>query len=97
MPSSTRPIRTDDPGLGNRRLEHRCAVGRGEYRVRKVEADLAGVGVVGQHELDVGGPIAADEIVDQAGGAAGGIGIVIDPLHERARAIADADQPQPEF
>jgi hypothetical protein len=81
-----------DAGRRQIGLEYGGAIGRREHRFGEVAADLAGVGVDRQHELHVGRAVAADHRVDQAPRGPRGIGIKGDALHERARAIADANQ-----
>src|SRR5256885_1260766 len=64
----------------------------GEDRVREVLSDLFGVDVEGGGELDVADVVAPQIHVHQAWDLLGGIGVlvVLDALHERARAVADA-------
>ena len=65
----------------------------GEDRLGEVLADLVGVDVEGGGELDVADVVAAEVHVHEARDLLGGIGVlvVLDALHERARAVADAD------
>ena len=65
----------------------------GEDRLGEVLADLVGVDVEGGRELDVADVVAAEVDVHEPGDGLGGIGVlvVVDALHERGRAVADAD------
>ena len=65
----------------------------GEDRLGEVLADLVGVDVERGAELDVADVVAAEVDVHQArdGLARIGVAVVLDALHERARAVADAD------
>ena len=65
----------------------------GEDRLGQILADLVGVDVEGGAELDVAHVVAAEVDVHQAGHglARVGVPVVLDALHERARAVADAD------
>jgi hypothetical protein len=82
----------DHPGAAFRQVgvEHGCAVGRGEHRVRQVPADLAAVDVHRQDELDIARAVAADPIVDQAL-AIVGFTVMRHALNQRAGAVANAD------
>ena len=68
-------------------------VGRGEDRLAQVLADLVGVDVEGGAELDVADVVAAEIDVHQAGDelVVRGVAVVLDALHERRGAVADAD------
>ena len=61
--------------------------------LREVLADLVGVDVEGGHELDVADVVAAEVDVHQARDelVVGGVAVVVDALHERGGAVADAD------
>jgi hypothetical protein len=62
-------------------------------RLREVLADLLGVHVEGRHELDVAHVVAAEVDVHEARHelVVGGVAVVVDALHERGGAVADAD------
>jgi hypothetical protein len=87
------PARDDDAGLGHVRELDRVVRMRPD-RLREVLADLAGRDVEGRRELHVADVVAAKVDVHQAGHEVRGLGVlvVLDALHERARAVADADQ-----
>ena len=65
----------------------------GEDRLGQVLADLVGVDVECGRELDVADVVAAEVDVHQSGHdlARVGVAVVLDALHERVRAVADAD------
>jgi hypothetical protein len=65
----------------------------GPDRLGEVLADLVGIDVERGRELDVRDVVAAEVDVHQAGHVLGRIGVlvVLDALHERGRAVADAD------
>ena len=65
---------------------------RGEDRLAEVEADLRRVDVERGDELDVAHVVAAEHHVHQTGYVVGGIGVavVLDALHQAARAVPDA-------
>ena len=68
------------------------AIGLREDRSGDVLADLAAVDVPGGDELDVLGPVAAEVPVHQPDLVVGAAILIMgEALHERARAIADAD------
>ena len=80
--------------FGTRRLgELDRVVLAGPDRLAEVLADLRRVDVEGGGELDVAHVVAAEVDVHQAGDALGGVGVavVVDALHERRGAVADAD------
>ena len=81
-----------DPGLGHVRELDRV-VGVGPDRVGEILADLVLGDVEGGGELDVADVVAAEVDVHQPGDevVARGVLVVLDALHERARAVADAD------
>ena len=58
----------------------------------EVLADLVGVDVEGGDELDVADVVAAEVDVHEAGDelVVGGVAVVVDALHERRGAVADA-------
>ena len=64
----------------------------GEDRLGEVEADLLGVDVEGRDELDVADVVAAERDVHEARHrlARVGVAVVLDPLEERAGAVADS-------
>ena len=59
----------------------------------EVLADLVGVDVEGRHELDVADVVAAEVDVHETRDelVVGGVAVVVDALHERGGAVADAD------
>ena len=61
--------------------------------LREVLADLLGVDVEGRHELDVADVVAAEVDVHEARDelVVRGVAVVVDALHERGGAVADAD------
>ena len=65
----------------------------GEDRLAEVLADLVGVDVERGAELDVADVVAAEVDVHEAGDDLGlvGVAVVLDALHERAGAVAHAD------
>jgi hypothetical protein len=65
----------------------------GPDRLGEVLADLVGVDVEGGRELDVPDVVAAEVHVHEAGDGLRGVGVavVVDALHERVGAVADAD------
>ena len=70
---------------------------RREDRLGQVEADLLGVHVERGHELHVADVILAERDVHQAGNGAVGVGVVVvlHALNQRGRAVADADNGDP--
>ena len=80
------------PSFGTSENLHRVVLA-GEDRLGEVLPDLVGVDVEGGGELDVAHVVAAQIHVHQAGDLLGGVGVlvVLDALHERARAVADTD------
>ena len=72
-------------------------VRRGDDRRPERPPDLAGMDVEGRDHLDVAHVVAAEVDVHQPRRRriGGGLGIVAQPLHERARAVADADDSNP--
>ena len=68
-----------------------------EDGLAEVEADLGGVDVEGGDELDVADVVAAEHHVHEAGDGLGrvGVAVVLEALHQRAGAVADAGDGQP--
>ena len=60
--------------------------------LREVFPDLLGVDVEGRHELDVADVVAAEVDVHEPGDelVVRGVAVVVDALHERGGAVADA-------
>jgi hypothetical protein len=87
-----------DPDLRHLRELDRVVLAR-EDRLGQVLADLVGVDVEGGGELDVAHVVAAEVDVHQSRHLLGGIGVLVvgDALHERARAVADADDRDPDL
>src|SRR5262249_30693482 len=81
-----------DAQLGDVGELHRVVLA-GEDRLGEVLADLLGVDVEGGGELDVAHVVAAEVHVHQARNLLSRVGVlvVLDALHERARAVADTD------
>ena len=92
-PSWVIPRCTSTPSLGTLVDELDRVVLAGEDRLREVLADLVGVDVEGGAELDVADVVAAEVDVHEAGHGLAriGVAVVLHALHERARAVADAD------
>ena len=74
-----------------RTLEHTRVVRLGEDRLLEGPADLALIDVERRDELDIAGPVAADHLVHHAiERRVATAPVVLDTLHQRAGAIADA-------
>ena len=82
-----------DAEVGDLVAELQRVVLAGEDRLAEVLADLLDVDVEGGGELDVADVVAAEVDVHQARHLLGRVGVlvVLDALHERAGAVADAD------
>src|SRR5205807_8631159 len=67
-------------------------------RLAHVEADLGGVDVEGAGDLDVADVVAAHHDVHETGHVFGrvGVAVVLEPLYERAGAVAHAGDGQPD-
>ena len=87
-----------DPARRERGLKDAGAVGGGEHRFLQGASDLAGIDVECGHDLDVGGPPPPDLLVHEPG-RRGHVprAVVLDPLHERAGAIADPGHRDPDL
>ena len=81
----------DRAGVAHVRCEHRGAVRLGEDRLRHVLADLATIDVPGRDDLDVARLVAAHVEMHQADLVVSPLAIMLETLHERAGAVADAD------
>ncbi len=92
-PSCVIPRWTSTPRLGMSSPSLNVLFWPEKIASRQVLADLVGVDVEGGAELDVAHVVAAEIDVHQArnGLARVGVLVVVDALHERARAVADAD------
>ncbi len=86
-----RPHRDDCPGRLDVAAEYRRAVGLGEDRAGDVAADLARVDVPRRDDVDVARAVAADFGMKQPGGVVRAVTVMLEPLDERARAVADPD------
>ena len=85
------------PARRKRGLEDPRAVGGGEHRFLQRASDLAGVDVERGHDLEVGRLPSPDVLVHEP--CRGGHvprAVVLDPLHERAGAIADPGHRDPD-
>ena len=98
-PSWVMPRITSTPSLGMSSPSFSVLFWPGEDRLRQVFADLVGVDVKGGRELDVADVVAAQIDVHEAGdlGVGVGVAVVLHALHERARAVADADDGDPDL
>ena len=98
MPSSVGP-RCDGDADALAAGEDMRVVRLGEDRLGEIGADLRGGDVERGAELDVAHMIAAELDMHEAGHRFGGVGVAIEmhALHERRRAIADADDGDPEL
>ena len=96
-PSWVMPRWTGTPRLLRHLGELDRVVLPGPDRLAEVLADLGRVDVEGGGELDVADVVAAEVDVHQAGNALVGVGVavVVDALHERRGAVADADDRHP--
>ena len=77
-------------GRGHVGVEHGGVVGMGKDCLGNILANLAGIDIHAQHEINVARAIAADPVVDQALRRIVGT-IVGDPLDQRTSAIAHAN------
>ena len=87
-----RPHRHDRAGRLHIGAEDRGAVGLGEDRLGDIAADLAPVHVPRRHHMDVVRAITADLGMEQPRQVVGALPVMLQPLHQRAGAVAYADE-----